>query len=63
MKKRKIDKHYIMLALAAVLITLIAVVMSYEDRGYFAIGGEVFIVPLIAMMRFLYKDMRKEWGR
>ena len=62
MKKRKIDKHYIVLALAAVLITLIGIITSYEYRGYFAIGGEAFIVPLIFMMRFLYRDMRKEWG-
>lgn len=58
--KRKIDKHYIALALLAVLITIAGVIYSYEHRGYWAVGGEVFIVPLIFLIRFLVKDMREE---
>lgn len=63
MKKRKIDKHYIILALVSILITFVGVILSYEARGYWAIGGEVLIVPLIFLIRFLYKDMKREWGR
>lgn len=58
--KRKIDKHYIILALIAVLITIAGILYSYLNRGYFAVGGEIFIIPLILLMRFLVKDMRKE---
>lgn len=60
--KRKIDKHYIVLFALSVLITLIGIIMSYQDRGYLAVGGEVFTVPLIFLIRFLVKDMKKEWG-
>ncbi|MFM1572611.1 hypothetical protein EQF93_02560 [Helcococcus ovis] len=59
MKKRKIDKHYILLALVCVLITVIAMIDGFNNRGYFAIGGEIFIVPLIFLIRFLYTDMKK----
>ena len=61
--KRKIDKHYIILALIAVLINIAGILYSYLNRGYFAVGGEIFIIPLILLMRFLVKDMRKEWER
>ncbi|MFL8888906.1 hypothetical protein [Helcococcus kunzii] len=59
--KRKIDKHYIILALVSILITFVGVIMSYEARGYWAVGGEVLVVPLIFLTRFLINNMRKEW--
>ncbi|MFM1602057.1 hypothetical protein ABGF26_02765 [Helcococcus ovis] len=56
--KRKIDKHYIVLASVVVLITLTAVIMSYQDRGYFAVGGEIFIVPLIFLIRLTVQEFK-----
>ncbi|WP_282926917.1 hypothetical protein [Helcococcus kunzii] len=60
--KRKIDKHYIFLALASILITYIGIKYSFNHRGYWAVGGEVLVVPLIFLIRFLVKSIREDWG-
>ena len=41
------------LILAGIALTAFAVPHTYKTRGYFAIGGEWLILPVILMMEFL----------
>ena len=41
------------LILAGIALTAFAVPHTYSTRGYFAIGGEWLILPVILMMEFL----------
>lgn len=40
------------------IILIITLTINYFYRPYFAIGGEFFILPLIVMINYLYKNWR-----
>lgn len=41
------------------LLTAKAVEYSYQERGYMAYGGEWLILPIIGMVVWLARDMRR----
>lgn len=43
------------LILAGIALTAFAVPHTYQTRGYFAIGGEWLILPVILMIAYLAK--------
>ena len=42
------------------LLTAKAVDYSYQERGYMAYGGEWLVLPVIGMVVWLARDMRRE---
>lgn len=59
--KRKIDKEILIKYFLIFLLNVFLIFFAYSKRGYKAIGGEVLILPLIFLIRFLFleKDLRK----
>lgn len=43
------------LILAGIVLTAFAVPHTYKTRGYFAIGGEWLILPVILMIAYMVK--------
>lgn len=57
------DFVYTALAVVGVAATVVAVVYTFEDRGYFAIGGEyafLFLPVLGGLVECLIEDWRDE---
>lgn len=61
MKKYKVtDSFYFIVAIAlGAFLTIIAIVQAYNSRGYFAIGGEWFIVPLMIILVELVLSIKR----
>lgn len=61
--KRKIDKEILIKYFLIFLLNVFLIFFAYSKRGYKSIGGEVLILPLIFLVRFLFiefKDLSKE---
>lgn len=57
------DFIYTALAVVGVVATVVAAVYAFEDRGYFAIGGEyafLFLPVLGGLVECLIEDWRDE---
>jgi len=48
------------LILAGIALTAFAVPHTYETRGYFAVGGEWLILPVILMFDYLVRAVMKD---
>lgn len=55
--EKGIDKLIIILGL--LVIQKIAIYLAVMERGYFAIGGEYLVIPLILGIRYLYKEAKR----
>lgn len=49
-------KNWLLLTVGLVL-TAICVKIAYEERGYIAVGGEWFIIPLLVTTKAIGKSM------
>lgn len=52
--KKYLTKNW-RLILAGIVLTAFAVPHTYKTRGYFAIGGEWLILPVILMIAYMVK--------
>ena len=57
--KRSWDYEVIIKVIALLVITILAMNMTYRARGYFAIGGEVLIIPLAIVSKALYRSFKE----
>ncbi len=57
--KRYLTKNW-HLILAGIALTAFAVPYTYKVRGYFAIGGEWLILPVILMAAYLVKAVMRD---
>lgn len=48
------------LILAGVALTAFAVPYTYQTRGYFAVGGEWMILPVILMVAYFTKVLMED---
>ena len=48
-------KRIIKLIIINIVVTAILVYMAYCQRGYFAIGGEWLVMPIIMFLRYCLK--------
>lgn len=51
--KKFIRRNIVEIYVLSVFITVLTVQLAYECRGYFALGGEIF-VPLIPVMLHMW---------
>lgn len=62
MKVRQIIKKYKAYVIAlgiGLILTPFAIRFAYMERGYFAIGGEWFVLPLILLAAVLRKEIKE----
>ncbi len=52
--------HYIIAIAVGVLLTPISMSTAYENRGYFAIGGECLIIPLLLFITLFIDSTARE---
>lgn len=57
--KKYLTKNW-RLILAGIVLTAFAVPHTYKTRGYFAIGGEWLILPVILMAAYLAKAVMRD---
>ena len=57
-KRRSWDLEIVIKYLGLTLVTPIFMILAYKERGYMAYGGELFIVPLIFVLKALYKTFK-----
>lgn len=55
---KKHGAYFISLAIGLVL-TVLAVIAAKADRGYWAFGGEYFIIPICLMFAYAYNEYKK----
>lgn len=51
--------YYILAILIGLILTPIAIITAYKTRGYFAIGSEYLIIPLLLGMAQMYIEYRE----
>lgn len=56
--KRKIDKEILIKYFLIFLLNVFLIFFAYSKRGYKAIGGELLIIPLIFLVRYIYRDFK-----
>lgn len=57
--KKYLAKNWCLI-LAGVALTAFAVPYTYETRGYFAVGGEWLILPVILMFDYLVRAVMED---
>lgn len=57
--KRKIDKEILIKYFLIFLLNVFLIFFAYSKRGYKAIGGEVLIIPLIFLVRYIFINFKK----
>ena len=72
-KRKQYDKlpkvlNFVLITLLGILLTKIGMQIAYMERGYFAVGGEMLILPFTYMVCYGipelfrgFKKMMKEW--
>ncbi|MDO5027561.1 MAG: hypothetical protein Q4E50_06995 [Tissierellia bacterium] len=58
-RKRGWDIEIIIKYLILILITPVLSILAYKARGYQAVGGEIFFVPLVLVLRVLIKTFKE----
>lgn len=43
------------------LILYICRALALSERGYMALGGEFLVIPLLFLIRYLYKEAKELW--
>lgn len=57
--KKKWGKEKVIKYIILILITPLFSILAYKERGYYAVGGEVLIVPLILIIRVFIKTYKE----
>lgn len=57
---RKIEKG-LRLGITSLILARLLFSYGYEKRGYYAIGGEFFILPMLVMLRYLREALKETW--
>lgn len=57
---RKIEKG-LRLGITSLILARLLFSYGYEKRGYYAIGGEFFILPMLVMLRYLREAFKETW--
>lgn len=57
---RKLEKG-LRLGITSLILARLIFSYGYEKRGYYAIGGEFFILPMLVMLRYLREALKETW--
>lgn len=62
-KKKQCILHYSIAIFLGVILTIKAIYIAYDQRGYLAVGGEYLILPIIILSVYMGKRLFFEFIR
>lgn len=61
MSRKNIILIYIIATIFGVILQNIAIATAYEERGYFAVGGDWLVLPMILLFVSIFLDWWINW--